>query len=266
MPDVISTPLPPLADAQAYPTSPSEQAVLNRAGDRGTAEHGLVDHLRAAIRQNIARRPDYRRRGGGRAWALSVVLVGHERSLVPIAALLDRQARRLWREGVPVLAADLQPLALAPPPGRSLGGVRAVPRGERGALVRFAWTTVRALGACLRRRGFHADRFRDVARTVEGALDALERLEGASAARFALTAHVLESIGIASLNGLAYAARSEGRTVPLSRRFAAGQVLLVPGAVVLDVLAGPVHARGVPLFVDDVPPVPFRAALRQLDG
>ena len=231
----------------------------------GLAEHGLVDHLRAAIRQNVARRGDYRRRGGWRAWALSVVLVGHERALLPAAALLDRQARRFWREGLPVLAADLEPLARSPPPGRRLDGVRAVPRRALRWLAGFAWASTRELGALLRRRGFRADRFRDVARAVGAALDALALLEDRFGARCALTAHVLESIGVTAVNGLAYAERSGGRTAALSRRFAAGQVLLLPGAVLLDALAGPVHARGVPLFVDDVPPVPFRAALRPLD-
>ena len=242
-----------------------EPAKASQPAERDGGEHGLVDHLRAAIRQNVARRAGYRRRGGWRAQALSVTLVAHERSLLPFAALLDRQARRFQREGIPVLAADLQRMALSPPPGRQLDGVRAVPRRELGWPAGFAWMAARELGAVLRRRGFHADRFRDAARVVEGALDALALLEGMFGARFALTEHVLESIGISALNGLAYAEQSQGRTVTLSRRFAAGQVLLLPGAVTLDVLAGPVHARGVPLFIDDVPPVPFRAALRQLD-
>ena len=248
------------------PLVTGDELAADREPGHHEGEHGLVDHLRAAIRQNVARRADYRRRGGWRAHALSVTLVAHERGLLPFAALLDRQARRFQREGLPVLAADLQPMALSPPPGRQLDGVRAVPRRELGWPAGFAWMAARELGAALHRRGFHADQFLDVAHVVEGSLDALALLEGVFAARFALTEHVLESIGISALNGLAYAERSQGRTVALSRRFAAGQTLLLPGAVLLDTLAGPVHARGVPLFIDDVPPVPFRAALRQLDG
>ena len=93
------------------------------------AESGLVDHLRAAIRQNVARRADYAQRGGWRAWGLSVVLVAHERSLLPFAALLDRRAAPFQREGIPILAADLQPMALSPPPGRQLEGVGPMPSG-----------------------------------------------------------------------------------------------------------------------------------------
>ncbi|GAB5536527.1 MAG: hypothetical protein Rubg2KO_27760 [Rubricoccaceae bacterium] len=229
-------------------------------------EYGLVDHLRAAIRQNVARRADYRRRGGLRAWGLSVVLVAHERSLLPFAALLDRKAKPFQREGIPILAADLQPMHFSPPPGRQLEGVGAVPWSERALPAAFLWETIRAFRSALRRRGFEAGRFRDIAAIADGALYGLELAEGVTTARFALTGHVLESLGLSAINGLAYAEPSDGQTVPLSRRFVAGQVLLLPGALSLDLLAGPAHARGVPIFIDDVPPVPFREAWQALQS
>ena len=94
----------------------------------------------------------------------------------------------------------------------------------------------------------------------------MEAAEARTRARLALTAHVLESAGVSAANGLAYAEASAGGSLPLSRRFVEGQILLLPGALVLDGLAGPVHARGVPIFIDDVPPVPFREALAALEN
>lgn len=229
--------------------------------ESGAVEHGLVDHLRAALRQNLARRPDYHRRGGRRAWMLSVTLVAHERSILPFAAFLDRQARPFQREGIPILSADLQPMSLSPPPGRQLEAV--VPMGaEDLAWVRSSLRSARrAARAALRRKDL-----RQAALELATALDEVEAAEARSGARLALTAHVLESAGVSAANGVTYAERSDERTLPLSRRFVAGQLLLLPGALRLDALAGPVHARGVPILIDDVPPVPFRDALRQLDA
>lgn len=225
------------------------------------AEHGLVDHLRAAIRQNLSRRPDYRQRGGRRAWMLSVALVAHERALLPFAALLDSQARRFQREDIPILRADLQPMSLSPPPGRQLDGIGPMTADDLAVVRASLRSAARGARAALRR-----DDLRRAALALATALDVVEAAEDRSGARLALTAHVLESAGVSAANGLTYSERSEGQSILLSRRFVAGQILLLSGALRLDALAGPVHACGVPIFIDDVPPVPFRAALRQLDA
>ncbi|MEO0557155.1 MAG: hypothetical protein AAF170_03110 [Bacteroidota bacterium] len=225
------------------------------------AEDGLVDHLRAAIRQNVARREDYRRRGGLRAWLLSAALVAHERSILPFAALLDRQARPFQREGIPILSADLQPMALSPPPGRQLE--------DAGPMAAEDLATVRTsllAGIRAARRSLHCNDLRQAARALATVLDAVEAGEVRSGARLALTAHVVESAGVSAANGVTYSDQSGGQTLALSRRFVNGQLLLLPGALRLDALAGPVHARGVPIFIDDVPPVPFREALHQLEA
>lgn len=219
-----------------------------------TLEAGLAGHLRAAIRQNLARRPGYRRRGGPRAWALSVALVAHERALLPVAGLLDRQARPFEAAGLTPLA-GLQPISASPPPGRVLEGVGAISRLDLVAVGRAVRDAAGAVLGAVRQGDLAA-----AAAALARALDAVEACE-AGGVRLALTAHVIESAGLSALGGLEPAARTAGRTLGLSRRFVAGQLGLLPGALALDALAGPVHARGVPLFVDDVPPVPFRAAL-----
>lgn len=229
-------------------------------------EHGLVDHLRAAIRQNVARRPDYQRRGGWRAWMLSVVLVAHERALLPFAVRLDRQARPFQREGIPILSADLQPMSLSPPPGRQLEGVGAWPKDWHQPLFDTVLDSVRTVRSLMRTSTLDTTQFRAVAHEVAKGLDALEVVERATRARLALTAHVAESIGVTAVNAVRYAEASQRRTLRLSRRFVLGQLLLLPGAVRLDLMAGIVHARGVPIFIDDVPSVPFHEALAALEA
>ena len=247
---------------------PSNGSMSDRQPEERTdaTEDGLVDHLRAAIRQNVSRRADYLRRGGVRAWMLSVVLVAHERSLLPFAALLDRQARPFQRQGIPILSADLQPMSLSPPPGRQLDGVGPMMTADLRAVRQGLRVARRNARSALRQRDLSHAAFE-----LAEALDTVVSAEARSGARLALTAHVLESAGVSAANGVSYADQSGGRSLPLSRRFVAGQLLLLPGALRLDVLAGPVHARGVPIFIDDVPPVPFHEACaalhaRQIDS
>jgi len=256
------------ASGSMAPPEPSSGSMSDRQPEESAEadEHGLVDHLRAAIRQNVARRADYRRRGGMRAWMLSVVLVAHERSILPFAVALDRRAEPFQNQGIPILAADLQPMSLSPPPSRQLDGVGPMARDDLRAVRQSLRTATRNARSALRQLDLARAAF-----ALAEALDAVEAAESRSGARLALTAHVLESAGVSAANGVGYADQSKGRSLPLSQRFVAGQLLLLPGALRLDALAGPVHARGVPIFTDDVPPVPFREALatlksRQLEG
>jgi hypothetical protein len=71
-----------------------------------------------------------------------------------------------------------------------------------------------------------------------------------------LTVHLLESARLSAARGARYARQTSGGTRGLSRRIVLGHLALVPFARLLDRLAAPVHARGVGLFVDDVPPIP----------
>ncbi|MEM1116276.1 MAG: hypothetical protein AAGJ11_07200, partial [Bacteroidota bacterium] len=109
------------------------------------------------------------------------------------------------------------------------------------------------------RRAVKANRFPEAADRLADALRAVRDAEAGTGRAYALTAHVIESAGWMALRAPAYAEASGGATVPLSRRLVAGHLPLVRAAVGLDRLAHPVQARGVPLFVADLPAIPFEA-------
>lgn len=202
---------------------------------------GLTDHLRDAIRLNRARRAGYRHRGGLRADLLSRALVAAERALLPAAWLLDREARR---HAVPILHAELVPMAEAPPAG-TFRSERAVPdvvpvRVSMSTLAHAAWS----------------DDLETVGVALAARLDHERARAGATGRLRPLTVHLLESAWLSAVRGAGYARRSGGATRGLSRRIVLGQLALVPFARLLDRLAAPVHDRGVGLFVDDVPPIP----------
>ena len=173
------------------------------------------------IALNRSRRADYRQRGGRRAALLSRALVAAERSLLPSARVLDRWAARF--APLPILAAELSPMSAAPDALRPLPAPGHAHDGGTDRLGRLV--------ARLRER---------------------ERKTGR---HLALAVHVAESARLMHLRGADYARQSGGATRHLTRALVAGHLALLPFALALDRLAAPVHARGVGIFVNDVPAV-----------
>lgn len=201
---------------------------------------GLTGHLRDAIRLNRARRAGYRRRGGLRADLLSRALVAAERALLPAARALDRAARR---HAVPVLRAGLVEMDRVPSADHPMERIRPQRWGRAGGGGR-PW---RAVWAC------------DFAAAASRLVAEIEReraRESETGRRRALAIHLFESARLFAAHAPAHARQSGGATRMLSRRVVLGHLALVPFARVLDRLAAPVHARGVGLFVNDVPPIP----------
>ncbi|MEM0961991.1 MAG: hypothetical protein AAGK21_05535 [Bacteroidota bacterium] len=207
-------------------------------GDRGP----LARHLLDAIRLNRSRRAYYHRLGGTRALWLSRALVGAERSLLPTAAALDAWASRFR---VPILSAELVDMAEAPSMDRPLP---VLVRPEEDTAGEGSVADVRRCAS----RG-----------DLPGAADALDAVVASirqSASRLgrqqALSLHVAESARLMARRGAAYARQTDGATRGLSRALVLGHLGLLPVASRLDRLAAPLHARGVGIFVNDLPPIP----------
>ena len=209
------------------------------------AEPGLTEHLRDAIDLNRSRRAAYRRRGGLRADLLSRALVAAERALLPAARRLDREAAR---HAVPILRAELVDMALTAPAIRSLDVLATVqsrePDDSPSAPHPALWRTVTTNNFDAARRALAVRIEREHARERE------------TGRRRALVLHLLESARLSAGRAVGYDRQTGGATRGLSRRIVLGHLALVPFARVLDRLAAPVHARGVGLFVHDVPPIP----------
>ena len=202
----------------------------------------LTEHLRDAIRLNRARRADYRRRGGLRADLLSRALVAAERALLPAAWWLDREAARY---DVPVLRPALADMAEAPSPDQPLCDL---PRTDHASPLRPALSSARS--------ALWRDDLDQAAAALVRAEWALRHTEQTHQRHGALARHLLESAARFAEVGADAARQSGGATRGLSRRIVLGHLALLPLSRVLDRLAAPVHARGVGLFVHDVPPIP----------
>ena len=198
-------------------------------------------HVREAIALNCQRRAGYVRAGGSRAALVSRLLVGSERALLPLARRQDAQAAAADCD--PVWASVFAPMSSAPPQSRPVrGAVSAALACERaaGEAARPLALAKRALG-------------RGGALEAAAALDdALGRVEGAAHAgdvHLAMTRHLLESARLASVRALGPCAG------PLAS-FARWHLRGFRFALTLDALAAPLHARGVGILANDLPPIP----------
>ncbi len=230
----------------AYRKGPSSSSSASASGT-------FVTHLTDAIRINRARREYYETKTGGVSNAVSRRLILLERASLPFAWAIDRMAEKFNKNSIPVIAGDFVSMSVindmkTPPvfkniaPPASVEKVRAVLSGLEKSLKK-ALKTEDFSAAC-------ADSYR--------ALLALEELENAGRGHFALSKHIVESIGFAALHARAYSKLSEGGTAGLSKLFIRVQALALPFCAGTDAEAQKSHALGAGVLVNDVPFIAFK--------
>lgn len=102
----------------------------------------------------------------------------------------------------------------------------------------------------------------DLCAADAGACEVVEACEETEAAHLAMSRHIIESIGLFSVNAPHYRDASAGETVPLSKRYLRLQMLGLAGCIGLDVMAQRIHEVGVGIVVNDVPSIPFEVRWR----
>ena len=99
--------------------------------------------------------------------------------------------------------------------------------------------------------------FEGSCREIAAALRELEELEEEMGAHFAMVKHVLESAGLAALNGEKWAKMSDGATRKLSKRLVDVQLQWMGLFLSYDGLAQEMHHRGCGILLNDIPAIPF---------
>ena len=210
-------------------------------------EHGPFEsHVREAIALNRERRADYVREGGWRAGMVSRILVGSERALLPVARRMDKRAEAA-RCGA--FATVFSPMSEAPDPRQLVSG-RLHGLAVCTRLAARLRPLVREATRLLARQPEAAE-----ARLAE-ALHLARETARTHHLHLAMTVHLLESARLgASL------AHGECRAVLI--RFVRLHALGVPPALAVDALAAPLHARGVGVLANDLPPIPTPGGLAE---
>ena len=204
-------------------------------------------HLREAIALNRERAPLYARLSEGRSRAISRSLILQERLLLPVARWFDGRAEPYHRAGVPLLgdafvSMDRTPAFAAP--GHPLPvPPRLRPNGRHLA---------RAVRAALRGEGLPAAE-RIMRREIE-TLSAEPAFHG-------MLRHMLESTLRIAVLAPHHERMASDRGLPSPRPISLRILRLhlrgFPAAVRLDRRAEPLQRRGIPIIVNDVPPIPY---------
>ncbi len=240
-----------LGQAHRLHAIPADRPQASRTGT-SSPEEGFAQHLEEAIQLNRSRRDVYDRLSGGRTRSLSNQLILLEQLTLPFAYVLDRWATRFQERGLPVLKEDFVSMQdvrspFAPPRWR---GVASAQETER--IQDWLDGYRKTLGEALGRNDFAA-----IAQASHDLLGRLEDAEQGQQVHWAMTKHLVESLGLAAMNALDYAERSGGDTLRLSRTFIRFQALGLLGATSVDRKAQGFHRQGIGIVVNDIPEIPF---------
>ena len=202
---------------------------------------------------NTERSDRYAEATDGASRSLSTVLITTENATLPVAKWLDSRARPFNARGIPIVHNDFVPMHPipawdAPTPFMAVASPAAL--WQVSAIVR----ALRHTGHRWARR----DAFVAVAEGTAHALDRVRNIERAQQAHFAMTRHLLESLGFAATHAETYT-RQDPETTSLARDLVRLQLVGLRLAIGIDGRAQHLHKRGIGIVVNDVPPIPFPA-------
>lgn len=215
---------------------------------------GFYRHVLDAIRVNKQRRPNYEARAGRIARRASDLLIRTEYACLPFALVFDRRGKRFNEVGIPIVRGDFVSMDAIGNPDDPPTYTNRAGRGDVEA-VRAELDEYRQ---CLKHSARHFD-FEQAARDTAQTLTTVAERETRCGAHFVMVRHLLESIGFAAVNAIRFAELSAGKTLLLSRDLLMFETRGLRTAVALDRRAQAVHALGVGIIVNDLPPIPFPA-------
>jgi hypothetical protein len=215
-------------------------------------------HLVEAMAINSQRQEFYRQKTQGKSKWLSWLLIWSERMTLALARYFDKTARPFNERGIAVVEADFVSMS-------DIKRVETAPiyQGVATAAQRKQVLTWLKQLQKQARPALKQGAYQQIADLTAHALRQLHDYEKQTACHYAMTIHLLESLGFAALHAVQYLEQDK-QVVTLCYRLVAIQVLLLTGGVFYDRLAQPCHAKGVGILLNDVPVIPFLAEYHSL--
>lgn len=210
-------------------------------------------HIVDAITINSERKAYYQQKTQGKSTWLSLLLIWSERMTIALARYFDKAALPFNQRGIAVVEADFVPMddikvKETEPIYRKI----ASPEQRQEVLLWLKQLQKQAKPA-LKQGNYKA-----VADLTAQLLQKLHDYEQQTQCHYAMTIHLLESLGFAALHAVQYI-QQDVQVETLCRRLVAIQVLLLTGGIFYDRLAQPCHAQGAGILLNDVPVIPFLA-------
>lgn len=219
----------------------------------GATFAGMERHLKDAIALNSDRRARYAELTDGRSDGLFRRLILSERALLPLARVIDAQAAPFVARGIPVVEADFVPMERVAPFGTPVPPAAPMGEAEQAAARAVLRAVYRDSG-----EGLEA-----TVRSCALGLEELRLVEREAGLSFAMSRHLLESLGYAALHGLEHNRASDGETAGLVAAMVGlqrlGLVTLDP--VGIDQQANAFHQQGLGVITNEMPVIPFEEEL-----
>lgn len=224
------------------------------------AEYAFYRHVLGGLGVFRERGKVYERLSRGTSRKITRRVMRFQRVFLPLAWLVDRRAHRFQHRGIPIVKADLMPVAGLPDP--------ETPPKWRGRLApdsaHCLEAELREFKSLFRARVKAAD-FAGAATAAHLALHRVRDLETRERCHLAMTAHFLESLGLCALHAGRYARESGGETLPLSKAFLNVQLLPFGSTLAVDLDGQELHQRGIGILVNDLPAIPFEQEYSSLN-
>lgn len=209
-------------------------------------------HLNDAIQINTQRLGIYAGISRGKSLPLSLRLIFLERISLLAALYFDWRAAKFQKKGIRVIANDFVPMHPLPSP-LTPPLYRQVADPKTTAHIKQILKTYRNnLLTSLDKKDFHQG-----ATLSLTTLKNIRNLEETHRCHFAMTIHLIESVGLACVNAIGYAQQSNNATQNFSRNFIKAQAFGLRFCLALDKKAQPLHRLGIGILVNDMPKIPF---------
>lgn len=209
-------------------------------------------HLMKAIHINKSRKKTYAQLTGNKSKSVSNRLIFFERLCLPLANHYDKKAVQFDLRGIPIIRNDFVSMddikdAGVPPVYTNVVN-RTEYRELRTILKQYKQQVKKHLG-----NNF----FEGICDFTLELLYLLEDLEKKHQVHFAMSKHLLESIGLNAFNAISYARQSSGETIYLSKQLVNLHTAAIYFGLRLDRSAQKIHTMGAGIIVNDVPSIPF---------
>lgn len=210
-------------------------------------------HLADAIRVNTARKPYYAKITNGQSKVISNLLIASEYLLLPTAHYYGVKARTFNEQGIGIVDSDFASMNDISPP-------ETPPKyqnvASKDSLKQF-YLTLKQFKAEALRDSKRAD-FIAIAKKAEQVLSEIKSAEESDEAHYAMSTHLVESIGISALHSVIYAKQSQQNTVPLSTKLLKSQLgAISPLIVIAEKKIQSMHQLGAGIIVNEAPHIPF---------
>lgn len=216
----------------------------------------FVRHLHEAIEINRARQDYYSNITSGVSKSVTRRLLFFEKISLPVARIIDNRAKEFNNKGIAIVEDDFVPMNDIPPV-ETLPNYKSIAGKSQVIELKESLDYLKKGIKTVLKGNLEVNNLKVICELTESTLHVIDTLESEAQAHFAMSRHVVESIGYSALHGIQYARMSDNKTLALSKFMILTQALSLKFSTDLDVKAQRCHALGAGILVNDVPHIPF---------